>query len=91
MEKTLLNIKIEKKLKQNAQKVAHELRLPLGTIINAYLRELVHEKRVVFSVPELPNIHTQNLLQQISFDIRNQENTVGPFSYEEAIEYLDAS
>lgn len=91
MEKTLLNVKTEKKLKQNAQKVAREMGLPLGTIINAYLRELVHEKRVVFSVPELPNIHTQNLLQQIASDIRNQENTEGPFTYEEAIEYLDVA
>lgn len=88
--KTLINIKTEKELKKNAKKVAEELGLPLGTILNAYLRELVREKRVVFSVPELPNIHTQKLLENIASDIKRKQNTDGPFTYEEAIEHLDA-
>ena len=87
--KTLINIKTEKDLKKNAQKVAKKLGLPLGTILNAYLRELVREKRVVFSVPELPNIHTQKLLENIASDLRHKKNVDGPFTYKEAIEYLD--
>ena len=87
--KTLINIKTEKKLKKNAQKVAGELGLPLGTILNAYLRELVREKRVVFSIPELPNIHTRKLLENIVTDIKHGKNIDGPFTYEEAVEYLD--
>lgn len=88
--KTLINIKTDKELKNNAKKVAEELGLPLGTILNAYLRELVREKRVVFSVPELPNIHTQNILENIASDIKRAKNAEGPFTYKEAIEYLDA-
>lgn len=88
--KTLINIKTEKELKRNAKKVAEELGLPLGTIINAYLRELVREKRVVFSVPELPNIHTRKLLENIASDMRRKKNVDGPFTYKEAIEYLDS-
>lgn len=88
--KTLINIKTEKELKMDAQKVAEELGLPLGTIINAYLRELVREKRVVFSVPELPNLHTQKLLENIAYDIKQRKNSDGPFTYEEAVGYLDS-
>ncbi len=88
--KTLINIKTEKELKKNAQKVAEELGLPLGTILNAYLRELVREKRVVFSVPELPNIHTQKILDNIASDIKLKKNAAGPFAYEEAVAYLDS-
>lgn len=90
MDTTLINIKTNKKLKEEAQKAAKELGLPLGTIINAYLRELVREKRVLFSVSPIPNMHTQKLLKRIMQDIRRGKNVDGPFTYKEATEYLDA-
>ncbi len=86
----MLNIKTDPKIKQDAQKVAQELGLPLGTIINAYLRELIREKRVLFSSPPIPNQRTQKMLKKIDADIRAGRNTNGPFSYDEAIEYLDS-
>ena len=89
MEKTLLNVKTDRKLKRDAQKVAQELGLPLGTIINAYLKELIREKRVVFSEPPAPNVRTQKLLRRIVSD-RIGRDSRGPFTYEEAIRYLDA-
>ncbi|MDP2632095.1 MAG: hypothetical protein Q8P25_00025 [Candidatus Curtissbacteria bacterium] len=89
MEKTILTIKTDKKVKQEAQEAARELGLPLGTIINAYLRELAREKRVVFSSPPTPNPQTQKLLRQIERDIKAKKNIIGPFSSEEAIKYLD--
>lgn len=90
MEKTLLNVKTDKKLKQEAQNVARELGLPLGTIINAYLKDLVREKRVVFATPPVPNKGVQKLLEKIDNDIKRGKNAHGPFSYEEALCYLDA-
>lgn len=76
MEKTVLNIKTERKLKRRAQKVARGLGLPLGTIMNAYLREFVREKRIVFSMPPTPNIRTQKLLQDIREDIDDTEQQI---------------
>lgn len=90
MEKILLNIKTDRKLKQDAQKVAQELGLPLGTIINSYLKELIREKRVMFSSPPVPNQRTQKMLKKIDADIAAGRNSKGPFTYEEAIEYLDS-
>lgn len=90
MEKTVLNIKTERKLKKEAQKVARGLGLPLGTIMNAYLREFVREKRIVFSIPPTPNIRTQKLLQNIREDIKCNKNTAGPFDYTEAVRYLES-
>jgi addiction module RelB/DinJ family antitoxin len=89
MEKTLLNIKIDPKVKQQAQQVAKELGLPLGTIINAYLKELIREKRVIFSTPPTPNKKTQKILREIERDIKAGKNMSGPFTtYEEAMAYL---
>ena len=90
MEKTLLNIKTDRKLKLDAQRVAKELGLPLGTIVNSYLRELIREKHVVFSVPPRPNKRTRYMLKSIAADMRSGKNASGPFTYEEAVGYLDA-
>ena len=87
MEKTILNIKTDKKLKEEAQKVAKELGLPLGTIINAYLRELSREKRVVFSVPPVPNYKLQFLLKKIRNE--KKKKSLKSFEYKEAVKHLD--
>ena len=87
--KAIINIKADKEVKENAQRVAKELGLPLGTIINAYLKELVREKRVVFSTPPTPNLRTQKLLRKILREKRTSKNSAGPFTYEQAIDYLD--
>ena len=90
MEKTLINIKTDKTLKVKAQKVAKELGFPLGTLINAYLRDLVRQRRVVISAGITPNAHTMKILEEIEEDIKNNKNAAGPFNPEEAIEYLRA-
>lgn len=89
MDKTLINIKTERKTKEEAQKVAKDLGLPLGTIINAYLRELIREKHVLFSVPPMPNKQTQKLLKMIQLEAKAKRKPAGPFTYNEAISYLD--
>ena len=89
MNTAVINIKTDPKLKKELKEVAKGLGLPVGTIINAYLRELVRERRVVFSVPPPLNQRTKRLLQSIDKDIRAGKNAYGPFSPKEAMEYLD--
>ena len=79
MEKTLINIKTDKKLKTKAQKVAKELGFPLGTLINAYLRDLVRHRRVVISAGNTPNARTMKILEEIEEDINNGRKTQRPF------------
>lgn len=49
METTVLNVKINKQLKADAQAVAARLGIKLSTIINAELRKLVATKRVSYT------------------------------------------
>lgn len=88
MNSAVINIKIDPKLKRDVKEVAEELGLPVGTIINAMIRELVRERRVVLSVPPALNRRTQRLLQSIDRDIKAGKNADGPFSPAEAIAYL---
>lgn len=47
--KTQMGVKVDLDIKNKAQKVAKELGLPLGSIINGYLRDFVRTKKVDFS------------------------------------------
>ena len=91
MEKTVLNIKVNKDLKESAREVAHDLGLPLGTIINSYLRRLVDERRVEFVAHPMPNKETQKLLARVNKDIKEDKNLVGPFENAEEMDgYLSS-
>ena len=89
MNTAIINIKTDPKLKKQLKEVTQKLGLPLGTIINAYLRELVRERRVVFSAPPGLNQRTRKLLELIDRDIRKEKNSDGPFSLDGALAHLD--
>ncbi len=90
MSTTLINIKTDVVLKRQAKEVAKDLGLPLGTIVNSYLRELVRERRVIFASPPALNKRTQRLLEKIDRDIVAEKNFDGPFSPDEAVAFLDS-
>jgi len=48
MDTAIVNVKVDKKVKIEAQKVAEELGLSLSAAINGFLRELVRSKTVTF-------------------------------------------
>ncbi len=78
--KTVINIKIDKKLKADAQRVAGILGLPLGTVVNAQLRDFVREERIVFSNPPTPNKKTEALLLSALRDARSAKNASPVFA-----------
>ncbi|MBI3632251.1 MAG: hypothetical protein HY225_02285 [Candidatus Vogelbacteria bacterium] len=72
--KTMINVKTDSELKKAVQEVASDLGLPLGTIINHYLRELVYERRVVFADHPMPNSKTRKIIAQALQDIKYGQN-----------------
>lgn len=48
MAKITINIKADRKVKEEAQKVARSFGIPLSTIINAYLNQLIRTKEIHF-------------------------------------------
>lgn len=59
---TIINIRTDANVKSKAQKIAEKLGLSLSAIINAYLRQLIRNKAVSFSLTEEP---TDYLLQSL--------------------------
>ena len=47
--KTLINVKTDKEVKEQAQRIAEELGVPLSTVVNAYLKEFIRNKEVVYA------------------------------------------
>jgi addiction module RelB/DinJ family antitoxin len=62
---TILNIKTDKKLKADAQKVAAELGLPLTTVMNSFLKQFVREKEITLSANEYrPTPYLERILEE---------------------------
>lgn len=61
---TILNIKTDKKLKEEAKKVSTELGVPLSTVINAFLKQFVRDREITLSANNLRP--TQKLVEFIA-------------------------
>ena len=89
--KTLLSIKVDREVKEEAQHIASDLGLPLSTLINAQLKQLVRDREVsLVSVPRMtPSL--ERLLEGVEEDLRLGKKMVGPLKTEkEVLSYLDS-
>ncbi|MEK7136202.1 MAG: type II toxin-antitoxin system RelB/DinJ family antitoxin [Patescibacteria group bacterium] len=77
--KTIINIKADKEIKEQAVKTAKAMGLPLSTVVNAFLRQFVAEQQVTFSVPLVPSKKLEQILKQAERETKDSENIVGPF------------
>ncbi len=76
MSSTVMSVKTDKKLKEKAQKIAKEMGFPLGTLINAYLKQFVKNKTIHFSLTPSEKI-TKTLekeFEKIEQDIEKEIN-----------------
>lgn len=61
---TTLTIKTDKKLRDAAKKTANELGLPLGTVLNALMRQFVRDKEIRLSSSS-PSQETRRALREV--------------------------
>ena len=89
--KTVINVKVDKEVKEEAKKVGEELGLSLSAIVNAYLKQFVRNRSISLSSAPRMSVALEELLGGIERDIREKKNISGRFnSPEEAADYLDA-
>lgn len=86
----MINIKTDVEVKRNAQKVAKDLGLPLGTVLNAYLREFIRTREAHFGGAPRMTKALETLLGTVERDIQKKKNMSPVFSTaEEMDKYLD--
>jgi len=91
MSKTVINLKTEKEVKENAKKVAQELGISLSDVLNASLRNFIRTREVRFSSIPRMTPELEKLLGSVEGDIANRKNLSPALSSpEEVEEYLDS-
>lgn len=89
--KALINIKTDKEVKKDAQKIAGNLGLSLSAIINAYLKQFVRNKEVYFSIVSKMTPELEKLLGSTETDIKNKRNLSKSISSKKELElYLSS-
>lgn len=77
--KTILNIKTDKELKEAAQKTAKDIGIPLGTAINAFLKQFVRDKEITLSAnTHRPTPYLQRIIKEAEEEYGRGEFS-GPF------------
>ena len=82
--KTLLSIKTDKAVKLSAKRAAEELGMPLGTIVNAFLRQFARDKEIAFSVSASykPTKYLERIISEAEREWKAGK-AEGPFTLEE--------
>ena len=75
MDTTRIQVRVEKNLKQDAERIAEELGMTLSTAINLFLRQMVRKDGIPFDVSLTPNSETIKALESA----KNEEGLIGPF------------
>lgn len=85
---TVIHIKADKEVKENAQKAAKDLGLTLTDVINAALRNFIRTREVIFSdIPQMtPELEKR--LEKVEEDIKYNRNLSPKFKTAE--EFLKA-
>lgn len=91
MAKTVINIKTDREIKKNVQRVAEELGLSLSDVINASLRNFIRTREVRFSSIPYMTKEFERLLGTVEKDIKQNKNLTPKFSSGEELEnHLDS-
>ncbi|OGC82469.1 MAG: hypothetical protein A2V81_00190 [Candidatus Abawacabacteria bacterium RBG_16_42_10] len=67
---SVINVKIDPKVKAEAKKVAAELGISLSALINGYLRQLIKSKTVYLSLHEEPSPYLIEAIRESKEDIK---------------------
>ena len=77
--RTVINVKVEPAVRDQAKKLARELGVPLSTIINAQLRQFVREKAIRLEAAPRMSIKLERLLKRVEQDRQTGRNFSLPF------------
>lgn len=85
----MISVKTDRILKNEAQKTASELGMPLGTVINAFLRQFVRDREITVSVAHKPSASLRKAIAEAERDLVSGKNISPEFSSaKDAIAYL---
>lgn len=90
MNTAIINIKTEPFIKKQAQQVAEGLGLTLSSTINAFLRDLIRNKTINFSLNENPSKYLVKQLNKSKEDIETGKISPTFSNHKEAVKWLNS-
>ncbi len=72
--KAIINIKADKEVKEDAQRIAEELGLSLSAVMNAYLKQFVRTREVHVSIAPRMTPELEAIIEEAEEDLRKNRN-----------------
>lgn len=85
MSKVVINFKVDKEIKEEAQKLARDLGVPLSTIINAQIKQMLRSRTVTLTTDLQPTPYLEKIIEEAEDDYAAGRNIYGPFETAEAM------
>lgn len=86
---TMISLKTKKRVKELAQLRAKQLGIPLGTLVNAFLRNLGQTGEVHFTISEPITPKMAKIIEEMRTEVAKGD-TYGPYTIAEAEDFLDS-
>jgi antitoxin component of RelBE/YafQ-DinJ toxin-antitoxin module len=91
MTKTILNIKTDPETKVQIQEFAAELGVPVSVIMNAQIKQMLRDRKIVLSTELEPTPYLVKIMEQVERDLKTGRNMSPAFSTaKDAINYLNS-
>lgn len=90
MPKIILNIKTDPETKQQIQEFAAELGVPVSVIMNAQIKQMLRDRRIVLSTELEPTPYLVKIMEQVEADLKTSKNMTKTFTKAEALAHLDS-
>ena len=68
---TTITVRVEQEVKIEAQRLAKELGLSLSSLINAFLKQLIREKKLKFTISEEPSEYTLRAIKKSEEELKS--------------------
>jgi antitoxin component of RelBE/YafQ-DinJ toxin-antitoxin module len=88
MTKTILNIKTDPSTKQQIQEFAAELGVPVSVIMNAQIKQMLRDRKIVLSTELEPTPYLVKIMEQVEEDLKTGKNITRTLSKKEALDHL---
>jgi antitoxin component of RelBE/YafQ-DinJ toxin-antitoxin module len=88
MNKTILNIKIDPDTKAQIQAFAAELGVPVSVMLNAQIKQMLRDRKVVLSIQPEPTPQLVQIMEQVEADLANNQHMTEAMGRKEAVAYL---
>lgn len=92
MTNAVINFKTDPVIKHQVQEFAAELGVPVSTIMNAQIKQMLRDRKVVLTTELTPTPYLEKILRQVEKDMKSGKNMSPEFGNpEDLLAYLEKS